>query len=521
MLDPRKNPIDSDPIEHLRGFNSELVIGLVGAVGCDINRIIEILQNEITRTSYNSKVIKISRDVIPQFGTVEFNKNDPADRINKMMTAGNRAREKSNDNSVLALGASAWISNSRVKVGEPNLNSVYIIDSLKRPEEVKRLRDIYPAGFVLIGVHADEERRSDSLKQLDISSEDASKLIKRDGDEKYVEHGQRLKNTFFLSDFFIRIDGNNDRLKSEVRRIIELLFANPFQTPSFDEHAMYLAFASALRSADLSRQVGAVIAKNDQILATGANDSPKAGGGLYWPIRDKYGRLVDVPDGRDYKRGYDSNKSEQRQMVETIIEQLTNYVQANSKEGLSAEEYRSILLSKTSPISDLTEFGRVVHAEMDAITSCSRSGIPITGATLYSTTFPCHNCAKHIVASGITRVVYIEPYEKSKAKDFHQDSIVFGSHENADDERVLFEPFMGIGPRKYFDLFSMNLSTGDDIVRKNKRTGANEEWDPHTASPRVKMLPSTYLELELEAANLFEKKLISKEQEGTSDEEIE
>ncbi|MDN3612645.1 hypothetical protein QWZ16_23945 [Vibrio ostreicida] len=26
--------------------------------------------------------------------------------------------------------------------------------------------------------------------------------------------------------------------------------------------------------------------------------------------------------------------------------------------------------------------------------------------------FPCHNCAKHIVASGIKRVVYVEPYPK-------------------------------------------------------------------------------------------------------------
>ena len=49
---------------------------------------------------------------------------------------------------------------------------------------------------------------------------------------------------------------------------------------------MFMAFASALRSADLSRQIGAVIAHDNEIIATGANDCPKSGGGLYWPEYD-------------------------------------------------------------------------------------------------------------------------------------------------------------------------------------------------------------------------------------------
>ncbi|MCZ5321339.1 hypothetical protein O5699_00900 [Escherichia coli] len=63
-----------------------------------------------------------------------------------------------------------------------------------------------------------------------------------------------------------------------------MLFGNPFITPTFDEYAMYMAFSSALRSADLSRQVGAVLAKNYAIMSTGANDVPKSGGGLYLAI---------------------------------------------------------------------------------------------------------------------------------------------------------------------------------------------------------------------------------------------
>ena len=57
---------------------------------------------------------------------------------------------------------------------------------------------------------------------------------------------------------------------------------------------MFHAKSTALRSADLSRQVGAVIAtKESDIIAVGCNDAPKALGGLYW--------TDDKPDVRDFQ----------------------------------------------------------------------------------------------------------------------------------------------------------------------------------------------------------------------------
>ncbi|MCB2462707.1 hypothetical protein KQ705_15750, partial [Listeria monocytogenes] len=77
----------------------------------------------------------------------------------------------------------------------------------------------------------------------------------------------------------------------------------------------------------------------------------------------------------------------------------------------------------------------------------------------YCTTFPCHNCAKPILAAGITRVVYVEPYPKSRALEFHSESIHLKSQldEKHDEKLVAFEPFIGVGPRRFLDLFSMNL----------------------------------------------------------------
>ena len=52
----------------------------------------------------------------------------------------------------------------------------------------------------------------------------------------------------------------------------------------------------------------------------------------------------------------------------------------------------------------------VLHAEANAITKVARSGNSSEGATLYITDSPCMECAKLIIQSGITRVVYAREY---------------------------------------------------------------------------------------------------------------
>ncbi len=69
----------------------------------------------------------------------------------------------------------------------------------------------------------------------------------------------------------------------------------------------------------------------------------------------------------------------------------------------SETDFRDAL--KATRLDDLTEFGRVVHAEMHAMLDAARRGVSTQGSTLFSTAFPCHNCAKHIVAAGIEEVL--------------------------------------------------------------------------------------------------------------------
>jgi deoxycytidylate deaminase len=180
---------------------------------------------------------------------------------------------------------------------------------------------------------------------------EADDLIKRDEDED-LEYGQNVTDTFHLSDFFVRMEADKEELKHNLWRFAEVLFGHPYKTPTFDEYAMFLAFVSAMRSSSMSRQVGAVIAQNKEIIATGANDCPQFGGGLYWPEYDEVSHSIkDKEKGRDYTLGLDVNKAEQKQIIDQIITDA-------SEKGVDANVLREVL--EDSRIRDLTEFGRRV-----------------------------------------------------------------------------------------------------------------------------------------------------------------
>jgi len=123
----------------------------------------------------------------------------------------------------------------------------------------------------------------------------------------------------------------------------------------------------------------------------------------------------------------------------------------------------------------LMEYMRPVHAEMSAISDAARRGIPVQGLSLFCTTFPCHSCARHIVAVGISRVVYIEPYAKSLVKTLYDDSIAVDEWCEGE-KRVQFEPYIGVAPRRYLGFFKMG---------ERKKDGLALQWKPVDASPRI------------------------------------
>ena len=295
----------------------------------------------------------------------------------------------------------------RQSTDEPKQATAYIIDSLKHPEEVKALREVYGIGFYLLAINEAERFRLDNLIETkNIGRDDAQSLIKRDLDEG-PQYGQKTRGVFELADFHLSLNGwkrtfdkltsvraETDKKRSvkklviqkQLERIIRLMFGDPFITPTFDEYAMFMAYSAGLRSADLSRQIGAVIATpNSEIVAMGANDCPRFGGGQYWPVydRDTFA-FKDEEDGRDYMRGYDANRREHQKIVDEIVD-MFNFEDNEKGREDKQETWNRIYQSR---IKFLTEYGRPVHAEMAAILSCARTGISLQNATLYCSTFP-------------------------------------------------------------------------------------------------------------------------------------
>jgi hypothetical protein len=62
-------------------------------------------------------------------------------------------------------------------------------------------------------------------------------------------------------------------------------------------------------------------------------------------------------------------------------------------------------------------------------------------------------------------------------------------------DHVPFVPFIGVGPRRYFDLFSLSLGTGYTVERK--KDGRIVKWGRQEATLRLQMQPTSYLRREV------------------------
>ena len=57
---------------------------------------------------------------------------------------------------------------------------------------------------------------------------------------------------------------------------------------------------------------------------------------------------------------------------------------------------------------------RTVHAEVNAIIQCAKFGVPTEGADIYVSHFPCLQCTKTIIQSGISNLYYLHEYRNSE-----------------------------------------------------------------------------------------------------------
>ena len=131
--------------------------------------------------------------------------------------------------------------------------------------------------------------------------------------------------------------------------------------PGWDEYFMEITHLVAKRSTCLRRQVGAVLVKDKNILATGYNGAPSG-----------VAHCLDV--------------------------------------GCLREQLQI-------PSGERHELCRGLHAEQNAIIQAAKHGTNINGAILYCTTMPCIICSKMVINAGIKRVVYEGGYPDELAAE--------------------------------------------------------------------------------------------------------
>ncbi len=455
--------------EIARSNRADIYLGVVAPIGIQREVFIADLKRILKNYGYRLEPWQLS-SWLEDFPDISVDKSSSEAWYSSAMDAGTKLRSNLGPD-CLVRSALLAISKWRKDRPEEDEPVAHLFWSLKHPEEVATLRLIYGSGFHLIALYAPEMERLKLLTaNAGVSEKFAREHIARDSDEAET-YGQKTRDAFQLADVFIPWGKRpgSDRLE----RFVKLIFGCPTVHPTNDEHRMFLAFASALRSAELSRQVGAtLVSAEGDVIAQGANDVPKPDGGLYGP---------GPTDARDWKLGYDTNSKERAILMSRVASELREKLKGVLEE-IEVESLASAL--EETSLKNLTEYGRSVHAEMDALLTCSRVGQTARGGTMYVTTFPCHNCARHLIATGVSRVVFIEPYPKSRALDLHDDAIEEVAPGAEPCGKVRFEPHLGVGPRRFFDYFSMNLSNGYRMERKDS-SGQLVDWTPSKAAPRL------------------------------------
>ncbi len=488
----------------------ELVIAFCGPLGSGVSTVAKEFEKKIRSYTYGTHYLKVSNlirqhiDLVPGHPPIPTSDN-PAEVIEALQDAGNALRRKygndilsqfaineiaikredleksENAKKVEGIEKAAEVKEEDSTVKSKPRRHVTVIDSIKHPEEVGLLKAVYGNMFYLFAILCPEQIRKHRLNEhKDIPDGQEVALMKRDKSES-EGFGQQLLDTLHYADFYIRnADVNVTLLQDSVKRYIDLILGDQFITPSTDEYAMYCAQSAALKSSCLSRQVGAAIMSEDgELISTGCNDVPKCGGG-YYSERDKEN------DGRCMKLYGQQCKNQEfkDKIIQAIENALLPYLSDVTKRTEAMDKIKEI-----ERLKNILEFSRSVHAEMDAIVNIARLGnASLRNAALYCTTFPCHHCSRHIVASGITKVYYIEPYEKSLARQLHNDAIDFDPKVNGSPgNKVIFIPFEGVAPRQYMNLFKAG---------ERKVGGKKVEQDLTQSKPRVVQLLDTHVDYE-------------------------
>src|ERR1051326_3094695 len=144
---------------------AELVFGFVYAVGTNVDPVVSLLKNYLKQFSYDTHEFRVSDHLRTLDLGIALDDSSALAQTHALMDAGNAARKQAASNDILAVMAINDIADRRTHE-EPLGRIVHLVRSLKTPEEVRLLRDVYRPGFFLIAIASDDEEQFDYLTKV-------------------------------------------------------------------------------------------------------------------------------------------------------------------------------------------------------------------------------------------------------------------------------------------------------------------------------------------------------------------
>lgn len=238
---------------------------------------------------------------------------------------------------------------------EMDIDKNYAIDSIRNPAEVRSLKR--RKDFYLFEIVAEKKLRFERCvaRNRDGDVLDFAKFVELEEKELQSDDpaSQQLVSTAKLADVVVKNNANLEEFHQNLKKEVLHLLSQQ-ERPTWDEYFMNIARVASLRSNCMKRKVAAVIVKENRVVSTGYNGTPRG---------------------------------------------IQNCNEGGCKR-----------------CNDLAPSGQALgeclcsHAEENAIVQAAYHGVSVKDSTLYTTFSPCLICTKMILNSGIREVVYNAAY---------------------------------------------------------------------------------------------------------------
>lgn len=261
---PKETSKSRELIRKLReNKNEEVVFAVVGYAGSGTSFVIAQLSSYL-KTKGNNPIIIKARSALDMY-TRAIGKElpgadlSPIERTTEYQRIGDELRMNSEEYGAVAAYMIREIRN--IRTADKSGKNVYILDSLKHPQEVDLLKHVYGNSFCLIGVGCRPDIRTRRLQtKFKITDPDDTSLqafVLRDAEDSDHKYGQQVNDTFHRADYFVDNTPNSEntetfKLPDELKRLYDIVFTGFIHRPRSEERGMYHANAAAMRSSCLS-----------------------------------------------------------------------------------------------------------------------------------------------------------------------------------------------------------------------------------------------------------------------------